>query len=87
MLQIIRERFTGVIALIIIGIIAVSLVISFGNMDQAGVTGNVPAEVNGDAIDVRTYQRAVQNQLARQQEALQGELPEVIQEQIQCNVL
>lgn len=87
MLQIIRDRFTGVIALVIIGVIAVSLVISFGNMDQAAVTGNVPAEVNGEAIDALTYQRAVQNQLARQQEALQGGLPEAIQEQIQRSVL
>ena len=87
MLQIIRDRFTGVIALLVIGAIGVTLVISFGNMRQGGVTGNFAAEVNGEEIDLSSFQRAVQNQLARQQEALQGELPEILQQQIRQNVL
>jgi len=87
MLQLIRDRFTGVIAFLVIGAIGVTLVISFGNMDQGGVTGNFAAEVNGDEIDMRSYQRAVQNQLVRQQEAFQGGLSELLQEQIQRNVL
>ncbi len=87
MLQLIRDRFTGVVAFLVIGAIGVTLVISFGNMRQGGVTGSYAAEVNGEEIDMRSYQRAVQNQLARQQEALKGELPEVLQEQIQRNVL
>jgi len=87
MLQLIRDRFTGVIAFLIIGAIGVTLVISFGNMDQGGATGNFAAEVNGEEIDMRSYQRAVQNQLVRQQEALQGGLSELLQEQIQRNVL
>jgi len=87
MLQFIRDRFTGVIAFLIIGAISVTLVISFGNMDQGGIAGNFAAEVNGEEIDMRIYQRAVQNRLASQQEALQGDLPEFLQQQIQRNVL
>ncbi len=87
MLQLIRDRFTGVVAFIVIGAIGVTLVISFGNMDQGGVAGNFAAEVNGEEVDMRSYQRAVQNQLLRQQDALQGELPEFLQEQIQRNTL
>lgn len=87
MLQFIRDRFTGVIAFLIIGAIGVTLVISFGNMGQGGVVGTFAAEVNGEEIDMRAYQRATQNLLARQQEALQGDLPEVLQEQIQRNAL
>jgi peptidyl-prolyl cis-trans isomerase D len=87
MLQWIRDRFTGVIAVLIIGAIGVTLVISFGNMRQGGATGNFAAKVNGEEIAVRLYQRTVQNQLARQQEALQGELPEILQQQIRQNVL
>jgi len=87
MLQLIRDRFTGVVAFLVIGAIGVTLVISFGNMDQGGIAGNFAAEVNGEQVDIQSYQRAVQNQLVRQQEALQGELPEFLQEQIQRNVL
>ena len=87
MLQFIRERFTGVVAIGVIGVIGLTLVISFGNMDQGGVTTNAVAEVNGEEIGQNAYQRAVQNQLARQLEAFQGNLPEVLQEQIKRNVL
>jgi len=87
MLQLIRDRFTGVVAFLVIGAIAVTLVISFGNMRQGGVSGSFAAKVNGEEIDMRSYQRAVQNQLARQQEALQGGVSEALQAQIQRNVL
>ena len=65
MLQLIRDRFTGVVAFLVIGAIGVTLVISFGNMDQGGIAGNFAAEVNGEQVDIHSYQRAVQNQLAR----------------------
>jgi len=87
MLQAIRDKFTGVIALLIIGAIAITLVISFGGMDGGVLTGNFAAEVNGEEIPAINYQRVMQNQLYRQQEALQGELTPELQEQIQRNVL
>lgn len=87
MLQSIREKFTGVIALLIIGAIAITLVISFGGMDGGVVTGNFAAKVNGEEISSINYQRVMQNQLYRQQEAMQGELTPELQEQIQRNVL
>lgn len=87
MLQFIRDRFTGVVAFLVIGAIGVTLVISFGNMDQGGVAGTYAAEVNGEEIDMRLYRRVVQNQLVEQQEAFQGDLPELVQQQIQRNVL
>jgi len=87
MLQIIREKFTGPIAFAVIAAIGITLVISFGNMDTGGATGNFAAEVNGEEIPILNYQRLVQNELVRQQEAFQGEFPEVLQEQLQRNVL
>ncbi len=87
MLQLIRDRFTGVVAFLVIGAIGVTLVISFGNMDQGGVAGTYAAEVNGEEVDMRLFRRVVQNQLIEQQEAFQGDLPELIQQQIQRNVL
>lgn len=87
MLQFIRERFTGPIALAVIAAIAVTLVISFGNMDTSGTVGSFAAEVNGEEIPVTDYQRVLQNQLVRQQELVQGELPAAMQEQLARNVL
>jgi peptidyl-prolyl cis-trans isomerase D len=87
MLQTIRERFTGPIAFAVIGAIAVTLVISFGNMDTSGAVGDFAAEVNGEEIPITNYQRIVQNQLVRQQEIYRGELPPAMQEQLERNVL
>lgn len=87
LLQIIRDKFSGVIALVIIGAIAITLVISFSGMDGGVASGNFAAEVNGEPIPMANYQRVAQNQLYRQQEALQGELTSAIQEQIQRSVL
>jgi len=87
MLQTIRDKFTGVIAFLIIGAIAITLVISFSGMDGGVVTGNFAAEVNGEEIPAINYQRVMQNQLYRQQELLQGELTPELQEQIQRSVL
>ena len=87
MLQQIRDKFTGVIAFIIIGAIGITLVISFGGMDGGVVTGNFAAKVNGEEIPYSNYQRVMQNALYRQQEAMQGELTPELQEQIQRQVL
>jgi peptidyl-prolyl cis-trans isomerase D len=87
MLQTIRERFTGPIAFAVIGAIAVTLVISFGNMDTTGGVGAFAAEVNGEEIPTINYQRVLQNQLVRQQEIFRGELPPAMQEQLERNVL
>ena len=87
MLQAIREKFTGPIAFAVIAAIGITLVISFGNMDTGGATGNFAAEVNGEEIPILNYQRLVQNELSRQQETFQGEFPEALQEQLQRNVL
>jgi peptidyl-prolyl cis-trans isomerase D len=87
MLQTIRDKFTGVIAFLVIGAIGVTLVISFGSMSMDAVGGGFAAEVNGEPIPLTEYQRVMQSQLVRQQEAFQGELPPALQEQLQRNVL
>lgn len=87
MLQAIRDKFTGVIAFLVIGAIGVTLVISFGNMSTDAISGNFAAEVNGVDIPLINYQRVMRNQLVRQQELFQGELPPALQQQLQRNVL
>jgi peptidyl-prolyl cis-trans isomerase D len=87
MLQTIRERFTGPIALAVIGAIGIALVISFGNMDTSGVGGSFAAEVDGEEISIVDFRRVAQNQILRQQEIIQGELPPAMEEQIERNIL
>ena len=87
MLQTIRDKLTGWVAIIVILIIGLALLISFGNMNMDAATGQFAARVNGDEIAMLEYREAFQAQLLRQQEAFQGELPAPLQEQLQRNVL
>ncbi len=87
MLNTIRERLSGWIAVLIIFILAMALVISFGNMNTDVVTGNFAAKVNGEEIPMLEFRRVYQDQLLRQQQAAQGELTAELQEQVKRNVL
>ncbi len=87
MLQTIRDRLSGWVAFLLLGLIAVALVISFGNMSTDVSSLNSAATVNGEDISMPRFQEIYQNELLRQQEAFQGELPEVLQQQIRANVL
>ncbi|MGI9329187.1 MAG: SurA N-terminal domain-containing protein [Gammaproteobacteria bacterium] len=87
MLQTIRDRLSGWVAFLLLGLIAVALVISFGNMSTDVSALNSAATVNGEDISMTRFQELYQNQLLRQQQAFQGELPEVLQQQIRTNVL
>ncbi len=87
MLQTIRDRLSGWIAALVIFIIAVALVISFGNMSTDVVSGNFAAKVNGEEIPMFEFRRVYQDQLLRQQQAAQGELSSEQQEQVKRNVL
>ena len=50
MLEAIRQRFTGWIAILVISLIALTLVISFGNMDQTPLEDDVVITVNDTEI-------------------------------------
>ena len=50
MLQTIRDKFTGWIAIVFIGLLSMTLVISFGNMDQTPLQDDVVITVNGEEI-------------------------------------
>jgi peptidyl-prolyl cis-trans isomerase D len=87
MLSSIREKFSGPIALGIITVIAITLVISFGNMDTSGAISGYAARVNGDEIPMIDFRRVVQNQMFEQQELFKGEFAEGLERQLQINVL
>jgi peptidyl-prolyl cis-trans isomerase D len=87
MLQLIREKITGVFAAVIIVFIGGTLVVSFGNMDAGVGPGDFAVKVNGEDVLMGDYRQIYQNQLLRQQEQFQGEVPEPLKEQLQRNVL
>ena len=56
MLQTIRDKFTGWIAIVFIGLLSMTLVISFGNMDQTPLQDDVVITVNGEEITLFEFQ-------------------------------
>ena len=82
MLQTIRDKFTGWIAIIFIGLLALTLVISFGNMEQTPLQDNVVITVNDKEITLFEFQEEFSNKLAEFQDLLGDEVPEVLEQTI-----
>ena len=82
MLQTIRDKFTGWIAIFFIGLLALTLVISFGNMEQTPLQDNVVITVNGEEITLFEFQEEFSNKLAEFQDLLGDEVPEVLEQTI-----
>jgi peptidyl-prolyl cis-trans isomerase D len=74
MLQVIRDRLTGWVAGLVIAVIGVALVISFGKMKTDVGAENFAARVNGDDISLADYRQFSQNQLLREQQQTRSEL-------------
>ncbi len=87
MLEAIRTRLSGWVAIVILGVIALALVISFGNMDSGINPDVVVAEVNGERISVQELRQGVDAQVQRYQSATGQELPAEIKAQIADGVL
>jgi peptidyl-prolyl cis-trans isomerase D len=82
MLQTIRDKFTGWIAIVFIGLLSLTLIISFGNMDQTPLQDNVIITVNGEEITLFEFQEEFSNKLAEFQDLLGDEVPEVLEQTI-----
>ena len=82
MLEAIRQRFTGWIAILVISLIAVTLVISFGNMDQTPIEDDVVITVNDTEITLFEYREEYSNKLAELQEVFGDEVPEILDQTI-----
>ena len=82
MLEAIRQRFTGWIAILVISLIAVTLVISFGNMDQTPIEDDVVITVNGTEITLFEYREEYSNKLAELQQVFGDEVPEILDQTI-----
>ena len=77
MLQTIREKLTGWFAIFILGAIALTLVISFGNIDTGFSGGAVAASVNGEDIAVREFRQLYQQQRQQWESSYRTQMPEV----------
>ncbi|MCC7258678.1 MAG: peptidyl-prolyl cis-trans isomerase [Gammaproteobacteria bacterium] len=87
MLQIIRDRFTGVLAVLIIATIGVALTITLVDTDTfTGIT-NFAARVDGEEIPLADYRQVVQQQILEQEQATRAELPAAQKLELQRNVL
>jgi len=82
MLQTIRDKFTGWIAIVFIGLLSMTLVISFGNMDQTPLQDDVVITVNGEEITLFEFQEEFSNKLVEFQDLLGDEVPEVLERTI-----
>ena len=82
MLEAIRQRFTGWIAMLVIGLIALTLVISFGNMDQTPLEDDVVITVNDTEITLFEYREEYSNKLVELQQVFGDEVPEILDQTI-----
>ena len=82
MLEAFRQRFTGWIAILVISLIALTLVISFGNMDQTPLEDDVVITVNDTEITLFEYREEYSNKLAELQQVFGDEVPEILDQTI-----
>lgn len=87
MLQNIRDRFTGVLAVVIIGAIAVALTITLVDTATITRTGTFAARVNGEDIPMADYRQVYEANLAQQQQATRAELSPELVDQLRRNVI
>ncbi len=87
MLQTIRDRLTGWVATIVILVIGVALIITFGNMDTNIVGNTFAARVNGEEIPAIEFREVLQNQEQRLQATYGGEIPEALRAELADGVL
>src|SRR5262245_37483707 len=80
MLQSIRDKTSGWIAVILLGAVAVVFVF-FGMDFQSSAARSYAAKVNGEHIAAETVRRAWQTQQSRLQQMMRGELPPELMKQ------
>jgi peptidyl-prolyl cis-trans isomerase D len=87
MLEFVRKWLKGPVAVGILALIAIPLAITFGRMDAGTSAGNTAAQVNGEPIAMRDFDRIYQDQLALEQQAATGPLPPGLANDLKQRVL
>ncbi|MDP6436344.1 MAG: SurA N-terminal domain-containing protein [Gammaproteobacteria bacterium] len=82
MLQIIRDKFTGWVAAIILGVVALALVLTFGNVDTGFLPGSPAASVNGDDIPLSEFRRIYNQQRSQWEQTYRTQIPAELAENI-----
>jgi peptidyl-prolyl cis-trans isomerase D len=78
MLQIIRERLTGWFAIFILGAIALTLVLTFGNIDTGFSGIGAAATVNGEEIPMQDFRRVYQRQRQQWERDYRAQIPDAM---------
>ncbi len=85
MLQIIRDKLTGWIAIIIF--IFIGLAFALWGIDLGGANLNYAAKVNGDDISLNEFRRQQQNQMARFAQFYEDGIPAEVEDRMRQNLL
>jgi peptidyl-prolyl cis-trans isomerase D len=87
MLQIIRERLTGWVAVVILGLVALTLVLTFGAIDTGFTAAGAAATVNGEDIPVQDFRRIYQRQRQEWERNYRAQIPDALAEDIANQVV
>jgi len=83
----IREKLTGWFAVFILGAIALTLVVTFGNIDTGFSGASAAANVNGDEIPIREFQQLYQRQRQQWETNYRTQMPESLAVEMADSVL
>ncbi|MGI9290642.1 MAG: SurA N-terminal domain-containing protein [Gammaproteobacteria bacterium] len=87
MLQTIRERLTGWVAIVILGLIALTLVLTFGAIDTGFSAAGSAATVNGEDISMTDFRRLYQRQRQEWEQNYRAQIPDTLAESMADDVV
>lgn len=87
MLQRIRDRFTGIVALTIVIAIGLAMTVTLVDLDMFTGGGNFAARVNGEEIPLTDFRQVAQRQLLTREEQRRGELTAAERQLVEREVL
>jgi peptidyl-prolyl cis-trans isomerase D len=87
MLQNIRDRFTGIVAGAVIGVMGVALTVTLVDTGSITDSNNFAARVNGEEIPIADFRQVAQQQLLEQEQLTRAEMTPEARQQVERNVL
>lgn len=87
MLQTIREKLTGWFAVFILGAIALTLVVTFGNIDTGFTAASTAITVNGEDVPVNEFRNVYQSQRQQWETNFRTQVPAELAESMAMSVI
>ncbi len=87
MLQVIREKLTGWFAWFILGAIALTLVVTFGNIDTGFTPAGTAFTVNGEDVPISEFRATYQQQRQQWESNFRAQLPPELAENMARSVI